>query len=244
MPEGLRTDEQNIALTEKHLHRLRTMIADFEPAANDNWLPTDIVALSVMQRIVVTTTSSLAAVKGHDWVSAAILTRATAEATALLWVYGSKFLTFAESKDDAPLSAFVERVLRGTRVELPGMAQSVNVLTLVDKADRDIPFFRKLYDYLSEAAHPNSIGLLVGLSDISVARVPSTSASRESTRRLIHRVVLPCLRVCAARSVEAASAVRVTRAFLRVSISMKEVERIAERLSSDLASESALGDDS
>jgi hypothetical protein len=58
---------------------------------------------------------------------------------------------------DPDVDDTIVRLVMGSRSEplLPG---AINVLTFVDKVERDIPGFRRSYDKLSEIAHPNWAG--------------------------------------------------------------------------------------
>jgi hypothetical protein len=97
------------------------------------------------------------ALERNDLTAAAILTRAVAESAALAWMLKGILakrgeLTPQEMNDQ------LMRVLMGTK-NWKDMPQAFQILTCVDKLDKQVPGFRASYDTLSEIAHPNWSGV-------------------------------------------------------------------------------------
>ena len=101
-------------------------------------------------------------------IAAIIVARASLESVAWLITLSCR----VRAATDAPsLNTIVDRTHRllfGTRA-IPGMADSLNVLTVVDEACDEYPEFRRLYDYFSESTHPAALGTV-----LSYARLRET----------------------------------------------------------------------
>jgi hypothetical protein len=81
------------------------------------------------------------------------LARSIIENTALLWRLGKILEGRAAQKLDT-LNDMLTPMLLGFRSEAD-FPQAVNVLSLIDRLDNEIPGVRRAYDSFSEAAHPN-----------------------------------------------------------------------------------------
>jgi hypothetical protein len=66
-------------------------------------------------------------------------------------------MAVSESGAVADIDNDLMRLIGGSRTD-PAMPQAINVLTFVDKVDKDVQGFRRQYDALCEYAHPNSLG--------------------------------------------------------------------------------------
>ncbi len=93
-----------------------------------------------------------------DLASAIILTRATTENAAAIWYLFELIKKQVEVGIDADLDERVMRLLMGSRNndQLPS---AVQVLTMLDRANKVINGIRPSYDALSEYAHPNWSGV-------------------------------------------------------------------------------------
>jgi len=91
-------------------------------------------------------------------VSAILLTRATVETCAALWFLSVKLKASIESRAAASIDPDLMRLLMGSKVDQDILPPPVNVLSFVDRVEKDIPGFRRHYDRLSEFAHPNWAG--------------------------------------------------------------------------------------
>ncbi|MEI2455961.1 hypothetical protein [Lysobacter firmicutimachus] len=92
-------------------------------------------------------------------VPGAILTRSLVETVAILFCLHRELERFLSSPNESRLGEFLTSSLVGARWE-GHPVQSINVLTAIDKVDKEIPKFRASYDALSEYTHPNWSGLL------------------------------------------------------------------------------------
>jgi len=91
-----------------------------------------------------------------------ILTRALIENVAVLVDLTSQIESLtAEGKLTKIHNLVVNRLLGGKLERYPHELKITNVLTLIDKTDKQFPDYmvRQLYDFLSEFAHPNSLGM-------------------------------------------------------------------------------------
>ncbi len=83
------------------------------------------------------------------------------------------------ARNDSKLTEFLRRTMVASRSE-PGLPEAINVLTLIDKVDKDFPGFRKSYDQLSEYAHPNWCGVLGAYSHLDRDSYTVTFDAREA----------------------------------------------------------------
>lgn len=91
-------------------------------------------------------------------VSAFIITRALLETAASMYCLHRRVSEVIQTAQIGAVDEFLMKTLSGWKD--PGaQIQAVNVLTLVDRVNRDLPHFRQAYDALSEFAHPNWSGV-------------------------------------------------------------------------------------
>jgi hypothetical protein len=94
------------------------------------------------------------------FISACILTRSVAETASVLFCHHKEITDFNINHDVQKLNKFIDSVLTGSRDKSTPFG-SINILTHIDKVDKDYPGFREMYDVLSEYTHPNFSGTLV-----------------------------------------------------------------------------------
>ena len=87
-------------------------------------------------------------------VSAILLTRASVETCAGLWYLSAKIEAAVDQKTVGDIGEQLGRLLLGSKRD-PNMPDPINVLTFVDRVEKDFEGFREQYDMLSEYAHPN-----------------------------------------------------------------------------------------
>ena len=97
------------------------------------------------------------ALEREQFASAIILTRAAAESCAALWSLSTKIQAAVKSGAVGDIGTHLMRFIMGHRGDAE-MPDAVNVLTCVDRVDKDVDGFRHHYDVLSEYAHPNWAG--------------------------------------------------------------------------------------
>ena len=88
---------------------------------------------------------------------AVTLIRAALETTAGLWYLKTKLDHAVTSQSQGDIDEYLMKLIMGTKTE-PEMPQAINVLTFIDRINKDIEGFRGQYDHLSEFAHPNWAG--------------------------------------------------------------------------------------
>lgn len=71
---------------------------------------------------------------------------------------------------------------------------AVNILTTLDKADSKYPGVRKYYDDLSESAHPNRDGILIGYSQSDSVEFKTSFSNR--WQELFGRSQFPLIELC------------------------------------------------
>jgi hypothetical protein len=97
------------------------------------------------------------------FVSSLILCRALQETVALLWYTANACKRYVENNGTSELDPTLMRVLLGFKDRDEGqenLPNALNIMTAIDRVERDISGFRKNYDMLSEYAHPNWSGVL------------------------------------------------------------------------------------
>jgi hypothetical protein len=84
-----------------------------------------------------------------------VLTRSLIETACTIWHL--KALLERQIRDgiQPDLDELLMRLLVGSKISGP---QALNVLTLIDKVSAQVPSIRRIYDNLSETAHPNFDG--------------------------------------------------------------------------------------
>ena len=102
-------------------------------------------------------------------VSAILLTRAAVETSAALWYLCDKVGDAVQSGAVADIDDYLMKLMMGSKTNPDTVPKAINVLTFVDRVDKEIEGLRHQYDMLSEFAHPNWAGttLLYSKSDPS-----------------------------------------------------------------------------
>ncbi len=98
-------------------------------------------------------------IESDNLVAAACTARAFQETVALLFCVNRKTKKAIAGNDVACLDKDLMRILLGAKNN-QDMPDPINILTMVDGVNKDIPGFRDVYDNLSELAHPNWAGTL------------------------------------------------------------------------------------
>ena len=104
--------------------------------------------------------------QGHG-LGARILLRSAFETLAALIYMNHNIRAVLEGElDFHKFSLLTTRQVGGSKNE-PGRPEAVNVITTIDKADKQYTGLRGMYDRLSESAHPNFEGLVWGYSKVN-----------------------------------------------------------------------------
>jgi hypothetical protein len=86
-----------------------------------------------------------------------LLTRGCVETAAAVWYLRGKLEAVTDSGLIGNVDEDLMSLLMGSRNN-PDLPKAINVLTFVDRVDKDVKGFRQQYDGLSEFAHPNWSG--------------------------------------------------------------------------------------
>lgn len=102
--------------------------------------------------------------KARHVLGARIILRSAVETLALLIFSNQKMETIvATGKGFHEFSNTTSRLLLGSKNKTTGV-EAINILTVLDRCDRRYEGIRRLYDDLSETAHPNWQGICAGYS--------------------------------------------------------------------------------
>lgn len=104
-----------------------------------------------------------------DIATAVTLTRAATETAAAAWYLKDLIERQLSDGFQEDLDDKVMALLMGHR-NVDDMPQAVNILSMVDRIDKLIDGFRKMYDVMSEVAHPNWSGTQHLFSKIDTER--------------------------------------------------------------------------
>ena len=88
-----------------------------------------------------------------------ILTRAAIETVALMGVFAIRISEYLMDESEEKLDQFLKSSLLGSK-DNSTRIEAINILTFIDRVDKENPGFRKMFDDLSEMAHPNWAGTL------------------------------------------------------------------------------------
>ena len=97
--------------------------------------------------------------QNNKLVPAFIATRALVETTAMLYWLHQKSCDFLEKPDDDSYDEFLMKGMLGSKDGTTKL-QSYNVLTAVDRLDKEFKGLRQMYDTLCEFTHPNWSGVM------------------------------------------------------------------------------------
>ena len=112
-------------------------------------------------------------------VPAFVITRSIVETVAMTYWLSKRVGEFLSSKDVQKLDEFLMRAMHGSRDGTTPL-ESYNVLTAVDKMDKEYNGFRKMYDWLCEFTHPNWSGALGAYGKINQEKHSLSLVSKNS----------------------------------------------------------------
>jgi hypothetical protein len=114
---------------------------------------------ALLYRATDLTDASCMFIDAHNFVAAACTTRAFQETFASLFYVNREVKKAINDGDLAYLDESLMKSLMGSKNN-PDMPDPVNVLTMIDRVDKEVPDFRSVYDILCELSHPNWAGTL------------------------------------------------------------------------------------
>jgi len=98
-------------------------------------------------------------IKSGNTIAGIILTRAAVETVALIGVFAIRTKEYLQDESEEKLDRFLKSSLLGSKDDSTKI-EAINILTFIDRVDKENPGFRKMFDNLSEMAHPNWAGTL------------------------------------------------------------------------------------
>ncbi len=104
--------------------------------------------------------------KSEQLVPAFLITRAIMESVALLYHLHKKVVSAIDNKDVTELNDWLENATLGSRNDDTDRT-SPNILTALDRMEKEYPGVREMYDQLSEFCHPNYGGVLASYSHLN-----------------------------------------------------------------------------
>uniref|UniRef100_E6VND1 Uncharacterized protein n=1 Tax=Rhodopseudomonas palustris (strain DX-1) TaxID=652103 RepID=E6VND1_RHOPX len=128
---------------------------------------------ALLHRVVALMDGVAVAWNSRSTLTTILAARAFMETLALMAELTSKTEAFLASKDLKGLNDLAQRGVFASRdTELLNQTpeiKAVNVLTYIDRINKDIPGFRAHYDALSERCHPNALGHSFMFSKLDLA---------------------------------------------------------------------------
>lgn len=116
-----------------------------------------VIRAGLLHRIADLVGSAIDLYKQRKDLPAFVLTRAALETFALFYYFIKNTETAVNSGKVQELDDILMRLLFGSR-NAGDAAKAINILTAVDRLDKDIEGIRAMYDDLCEIAHPNWMG--------------------------------------------------------------------------------------
>jgi hypothetical protein len=119
------------------------------------------------------------------FVPAFIITRSIVETVAMTYWLSQKVGEHLENREDSKLDEFLMKAMMGSR-EQNWHHEAHNVLTAVNKLDKNYSGFRKMYDKLCEFLHPNWAGALGAYGEINTEQLSLSLGSKNNPTQIIH----------------------------------------------------------
>ncbi len=171
---AMTTDQQNC---DDSLQLIQNYLDDFNNSLNPtvyagsytlkSKLPwkADSIRELLFHRVTDIANSALGLVQNNSRVPAVMLVRSLMETTAMVYSLHLKTNTFLSDSNEIDFDDFLMKALLGSRDETTDIT-SVNILTMIDKVNREFDGFRAMYDGLCEYTHPNWRGVMLSYSQI------------------------------------------------------------------------------
>jgi hypothetical protein len=135
----------------------------------------------------------------NDVVVGVANTRAMIESVVAIWFLNEKIKRQITNGLESNIHEQVVQLLMGFKNEAT-FPPAINILTVIDKFDKEVPGFRAQYDRLSEFAHPNYSGALgaFGTRDEEVAITwfrKGEGANKDAAKRIGVGNLVPALAI-------------------------------------------------
>lgn len=102
--------------------------------------------------------------------SATTLTRACMENAAAIWYLNENIKKVIEAKEVGNIDDTLMKLLLGSKSDL-AKVDAINVMSFIDRVDKDIPGFRGNYETMCEFAHPNWLGTAYLYSNTNTEKI-------------------------------------------------------------------------
>lgn len=96
----------------------------------------------------------------RKYIQAIILARAVMESSAAIFYLYYKLDEFMKDKDIYKFDEFIMRCLLGQRIDNKYNIKSINIMTMIEKTEKQFNGFLELYNDLCEYTHPNWSGVM------------------------------------------------------------------------------------
>ena len=159
----IRSPVENIALARNHIEAICHYLVPVPPDDDGEHYLARLAFYGLMNRIVELGEASATALLADQLAAGALLSRATGETTAVIYMLASKAKSLATEEERRELDAIARRVVSASRNRAKDLTPAPNILTLIDKLNKEVQNFRALYDVLSEYAHPNAAGIFAAV---------------------------------------------------------------------------------
>lgn len=150
-------------------------------------------------RLLKTAKPSIDFIKQNEWIPAALLVRACAETTSIIYAIYQKAKELAVTKNYKSFELFCAKIIMSTKIiELKEeRLRAPNILTFIQKLDKEIPEFYFLYQVLSEYCHPNIFGWFLYSDEyfINTIQKKAILKSKGSTRETAEFYITLMLRL-------------------------------------------------
>lgn len=161
--------DTELAIIKNNLDEFRKCLPGSVTAATEPFMPKVTFKLAVYREALLWRTIELgdgavAGFEAKNLLSAIILTRCVQESAAAVFHFAETLQRHIRANTAIKLNESAMKMLLGSRVTEREF-ESINILTLVDKVDKEIPGFRGNYDQMSEFLHPNFNGVALLFSN-------------------------------------------------------------------------------
>lgn len=157
--------EKNINKSRRYLKFIKKYLLIYPEIEHyeNNFIP--IIHRLLVYRIYEIGQSAYNSLNEKKWLSSALLTRAAGETMSILYIFNKKIKDVYQNKDiDINLEEFAGKIFLSSRYNVSEkdepFLKATNIITYIEKVNKDIKFFKDSYELLSEYCHPNSLGLI------------------------------------------------------------------------------------
>jgi len=124
---------------------------------------------TLLHRIAALATSAVELFEQKREIPAMLLTRGVMETFALMFELHGMIKTFLSNYNEMDFGTSLNQLIKGDRLpdDIQAKNNAKNILTLIEHVDKEFPGFKQGYDFLSEYAHPNWLGVSAAYGKIN-----------------------------------------------------------------------------